>query len=192
MFRIGFIGLPGTGKSTLAKVVSSMCVEKLNKEAYLVDEFAREFLCKYGAIDSAADQFRIFYGQLEKEEKTPSNVDIMVTDSPIFLGFMYSIDVKSKNNKKDSLYISDIFEKMILLNTPPRYDVLFFLPPVWEPKEDVYRNKLHYDPEWRKDKNDFLKILIKIFPPKKLFYIDSFSLQDRIEECFEYLKMEIR
>lgn len=192
MIRIGFIGLPGTGKTTLARTIASLCYERLRKESYLVDEFARDFICNYGPIDSVADQVRIFYGQLEKEEKTPFNVDIMITDSPIFLGFMYSVELKKEDSKKDSMYLSDIFEKMLLLNTPPRYDILFFLSPVWELREDIYRNKLHYDLKWREEKNDFLKFLVKIFPPKKLFFIEDLSLKDRIESCFKYLEKEFK
>ena len=77
--------------------------DKVLETIELVSEYARAYIHKYGSIDSVYDQMRIFNKQLAEENQFPSTIDVLVTDSPIFLGFGYALELRKENNKKKEM-----------------------------------------------------------------------------------------
>lgn len=112
MLKVGFIGVPGAGKTSTARGLAALCRrnDKLSK-VELVSEYARRYITKQGPIDTITDQFRIIEKQLEWEESIAPETDLMITDSPIHLGFLYALELRKLDNPKDIMYLNDIFKK---------------------------------------------------------------------------------
>ncbi len=192
MLRVGFVGVPGSGKTSTARGLAAFCRrDERFRKVELISEYARRFITKYG-IDQLADQFKVLLKQLEWEDVVPQeDTDLLITDSPIHLGFMYVLELR-KHTQKDMMYMNDIFKKMNKLNQPQRYDVIFYLPPVIEPVEDGVRDKLHFDPSWREEANRRIINVFDLFPPKRFITIESTGLMDRVNECIDHLNNEER
>ncbi len=189
MIRIGFVGVPGAGKTTTARALAGILRQETNyKTIELVSEYARAYIHKYGSIDSVYDQMRIFNKQLAEENQFPSTIDVLVTDSPIFLGFGYALELRKENNKKDTMLINDLFKEMNKCNDPPRYDFIFHLPPVLKPVKDGIRSDLHFDDKWRAEADKKLLSIFYVFKPKNLITISAINLSDRLKEVINYLK----
>ena len=113
MLRIGYIGVPSSGKTQVARALSSLAIvsEKF-KTVDLVGEYARDYISKFGSIDSIHEQYRILEKQLEWEETKEKNPpELLITDSPIFLAFVYSMHYK-EDTIKDAAVLSNIFKKL--------------------------------------------------------------------------------
>lgn len=186
MKRIGFVGVPGSGKSAVARGIAASAYNRIGK-VELVGEYARRFITKYGAVTNVFDQYRILQKQLEWENVVPEKeTDVAITESPIHMGFLYAMEIRNPNVEKDTMYFNDIFKTMNKVNCPPRYDVIFHLPPVWEPSHDGVRPEMHFDERWRKEADSRINFIFKLFPPKHYLTLISTTLDDRIEECLNF------
>ena len=176
MLKIGFSGIPSTGKTTLARETASLL-----KADYpvieIVSEYARMYKVKYGEIETVQDQFRILDKQIEWEDEIAPKTEVLITDSPIFIGFLYALDVRNTESQKDTMWLNDLFRKMCKYNTPLRYDVIFHLPPV-EAVNDSVRNPEHLTESWRREADSLMKSLFKIFPAKNFIELGSRDLQE--------------
>lgn len=184
MIRVGFIGVPGAGKTSTARGLAATCrkIERL-KNVELISEYARRYISKYGPIENITDQYRILQKQLEWEENIPKEVNVLITDSPVHLGFLYALELRKLDDVKEAMYLNDIFKRLNKLNCPRRYDIIFHLPPVLEPIRDGVRSEQQFDSNWRKEADNKLQLIFDIFPPKKFITINSTDLDDRVNEC---------
>ena len=188
MIRIGFTGVPGAGKTSTARAVAAMCRKDTGfRNIELVSEYARRYISKYGNIETLWDQYWILQKQLDWEDTVGQEVDLIITDSPIYLGFMYCLEMK-ENSQKDTMLFNDIFTQMNTLNYPHRYDILFHLPPLLKPVDDGIRSAHHFDDKWRDKSDAVLRFVHSVFPPKKLVVIEESNIEDRIKVCLEHLK----
>lgn len=187
MIRIGFIGVPGAGKTTTSRAVAGYIrTHTRYKTIELVDEYARRFIIKYG-IDHLQDQVRIMNKQAGEEDKFPLTTDVLITDSPVFLGFGYAIQMREEGNPKHTMILNDIYKEMNKMNEVPRYDIIFHLPPTHTPVKDGVRGEEQFNPEWRTKMDTKLLSIFHIFPPRKLITIQSDSLDDRVKECMRHI-----
>lgn len=193
MLKIGVTGCPGSGKTTLTRSLAAQCrtIEKL-KNVELVNEYARRYISKHGNIDSIFEQYRILEKQLEWETSVINEkLDLMLTDSPVFLGFIYCIELP-KSNSKEIMFFNDIFKKMVKLNNPePRYDIIFHLNPTLKPVNDGVRPDEHFNEDWRQKANLMILATMEIFKPKFLKIIDCPNLEDRTEICLKTINDQI-
>ena len=190
MIRVGFTGVPGSGKTSTARALVSQLRDVDGfRQVELVQEYARRYISKHGHMESLWEQYRILSKQIEWEDSVVTNkLNIMVTDSPIFLGFIYAVDFHKKTSK-DLIVFNDVFKTLSKLNYPnARYDVIFHLPPVIAAIDDGVRAKNHLDNNWRKEADEMIRSTLKIFPPKKYIEVKSTSLSDRVDECISILK----
>jgi len=137
MIRVAFAGAPDAGKTTLAKIVSA----RLNLKGYIpayVHEFARDYITKYGVRpNTVAEQFFVFYTQCEREEEMCSqSTQIMYTDCPIMLSYIYAIDLVKDERDRDML--TYLYNKT-LTALEDRYNLIFLLHPFRETLEDDVR-----------------------------------------------------
>ena len=187
MKRIGFVGVPGSGKTSTARALSAFCRKTEFKHIELISEYARSFIANYGNV-TIANQLRVTEKQIEMEDTVPSITDLLITDSPIFLGFLYAMEYRNINNPKDVMYVNDLFNKLSTLNINNRYDVVFFLPPILAPIRDGVRPELHFNSEWRENTSNKIKFIFELFPPKKFVILDKVELLDRVKESLEHIK----
>jgi len=189
MIRVGFTGVPGSGKTSTARALVSKlrCYDEF-KRVELVQEYARRYISKHGPMYEIWEQYRILSKQKEWEDSVANDkLDILVTDSPVFLGFIYAVEF-SKKTEKDVMVYNDIFKLLTKLNFPEhRYDMIFHLPPVVEPVDDGVRVPQHLDPKWREAANRMIVTTMNIFPPKNYFEITSTSLDQRVDDCIDIL-----
>jgi nicotinamide riboside kinase len=189
MMKVGIIGVPGSGKTTLARSISSKCrsIESL-KNIELVSEYARRYISKYGEVTNISEQYRILEKQIEWEDSVCNNkLDIMITDSPVFLGFIYCCELP-KTTQKEIMFYNDIFKRMVKLNNPiPRYDIIFHLNTSLKPIDDGIRAKIQFDDAWREKANIMLLATMEIFKPKCFVEIESIDLEERTISCIKHI-----
>lgn len=121
MMKIGFIGAPGVGKTTMASGLFHE-LKACGYNAEFVDEYIRGEIKSGWYVKTVSDNIRVFIEQQDLEVKC--HCDIMVTDSPIFLPFVYGLRVfdGSEHEKRNLFTLYELF-----LNSLDNYDMLFFL-----------------------------------------------------------------
>jgi len=111
---VNIFGGPGSGKSTTAAGVFSLL--KLHKiETELITEFAKDLVWEERS-HTFKNQHYLFGKQHHRLWRIGDKVDVMVTDSPIFLSVVY----------RKELY-SDAFRKVVLEEFNAYNNINFFL-----------------------------------------------------------------
>lgn len=155
MIKIGFSGVPGSGKTCTARAVAAGCrlIPELDG-VELVDEYARSYINTYGPPETVWEQMRIFKKQLSREDKVPQSVGLLITDSPVFLGLSYALLLERPGSRKDNMVVNDLWKEMHKLQLGrPRYDMIFHLAPRLEAKADGTRLTEQLDEGWRYEMN---------------------------------------
>lgn len=124
--RINIFGGPGVGKSTMAAYIYSYF--KMNHyRIELVQEFVKSWAYE-GKTISSFDQLYLFSRQVRMEDIALRNgVDLIVTDSPIYLSACYAM--MSKFCRHESLTqlakeFDDIYPSInLLINRGNKYDI---------------------------------------------------------------------
>ena len=100
MLRVGFSGVPGSGKTSTARLVAAICRRCPGlQRVELLDEYARWSINTYGPTETVWEQVRILNKQLFREDKVPAaTTDILLTDSPVFMSFAYALDLRREGN----------------------------------------------------------------------------------------------
>lgn len=186
MIRVGITGVPGSGKTSLARGIASS--GKINS-IEVVSEYARRYISKHGQITSMWEQYRIFQKQKEWEDSVCSQVDVMITDSPIFLGLIYCFELP-KETSKDIMCFNDVFKGMTKLNARrSRYDLILHLPPVIPMKEDGVRKSEYKRECFRKKMNEQVKVVTRdVFPPILFIELEDANLENRITTAINIIK----
>jgi len=178
MIKIGFTGLPGSGKTTIVRSLAA----DLSKNNFVetVDEYARVYISRFDSSPSVSEQYLVTEKQMEKEELVKA--DILLTDSPVFLGFYYANDMATRS-EKDIYYVSELFKKIQKWHSNNPYDIVFHLEPNIQPKEDGVRPSHQFDSEWRENANIAIKAYPIIFKAKNFFVIENLDIKRTIEFC---------
>jgi hypothetical protein len=94
--------------------------------------------------------------QLKLERETPDKMDLMITDSPVFLAFVYSTLMVNfrRLDKKDIIMLDRIYDKVL---DHGGYDMVFLLPVLWQPADDGVR------PEGLRSQNGTIDLRIQSF-----------------------------
>ena len=186
MIRVGITGVPGSGKTSLARGIASS--GEINS-VEVVSEYARRYISKHGQITSMWEQYRIFQKQKEWEDSVCSQIDVMITDSPIFLGLIYCFALPKKTSK-DIMCFNDVFKGMTKLNVHrSRYDVILHLPPVIPMKEDGVRKSEYSSDAVRQSINEQIKVVNRdMFPPILFIELGDIHLEDRILTAINIIK----
>lgn len=187
MLRIGYIGIPGCGKTTTARALAASCsrIAALQR-IELISEFARHYLSKY-KIESLSDQYFITQSQIGMERNIrQQDTDIMITDSPVPLGFIYALDLRT-DSPKDTMYLNEIFRLINEEISLHPYDLIFYLPPVIRPVEDGIRDEAHLSEAWREKATQRILNAFDVFRPKKFITITSTKISDRVEESVKHI-----
>lgn len=137
MLKVAMAGAQDTGKTTVSRMLSG----KLSSKGILthyVSEYARDYLPKAGMVTSLAEQLFMTSQQIKREAETPKSMQVMVTDSPVFLGMVYSLLMTDVNrlDKKAIIMLDRVYDKVL---DHGGYDIVILLPILWEPQDDGVR-----------------------------------------------------
>ena len=135
--KIALVAGPGSGKSTSAADVFVHC-KRSGITVELIQEVAREEINKGWSIKSIAEQFIINRKQREREDIIPSEIDVMITDSPTFLTYYYAL-WNTEYPSDETLIMSELY--IDFLKDITRYDKIVFLNRVKQYVKDGTRSQ---------------------------------------------------
>ena len=87
---INFFGAPGAGKSTLSAIVFAK-LKMMGVNCELVTEFAKDKVWEKNN-EALSNQIYIFAKQYYGMSRCTGQVDVIITDSPLFLSPFYNKD----------------------------------------------------------------------------------------------------
>lgn len=128
MIKVGIAGGPGSGKSSLARQLTTELYNKRKYNAQYVTEFARDYINRallHGKfIPTIADQFLIFHNQIEREQIVLDKSDYLISDSPVFLPIIFAFNICDMSNFQQRLAYTSLYE-MFLAKYLKWYDHIF-------------------------------------------------------------------
>lgn len=125
--RIVFIGAPGCGKSTVSAELF-VALKKLGKNAELVPEWVRRDIMKHGSMTNVFEQYRYLMHNKKEEDFFPTNVEYIIQDGGILLGYFYAAVYSTKKDKKERLVLQDLYDALLDTLYSGQYDYIYFLP----------------------------------------------------------------
>jgi len=134
MIKIGLMGAPGCGKSTLAAYVFAM-LKDTGLDGELVSEYIREFINKHKRVPSITFQNVIYERQFTKEKIIPEHLDFLITDSPHILSTIYASLYIDYDDKDQIELLGDLYLKF-LRQSRDSYDLIYVLDHNHPPKMD--------------------------------------------------------
>jgi len=127
MKRIALIGAPGSGKTTLTTELFTQ-FKILGKNVYLVPEYARDHIDKYGPPTNVLEQYKLFLEQTERENLVPQNVEYAFHDTMRSLGYFYVYMYLEATEKRHLQVVQDMYKFLLEDIYLKRYDHIFYLP----------------------------------------------------------------
>lgn len=182
MIKIGFIGPPGVGKTTVAQSFAAKLRFITKQRVELIDEYARWFVSNFGEA-SVLDQYLISHRQIDKEKSICKNIDYLVTDSPAFLGEAYARYSIDWNDKKQVYFLEEIIK--ILHKNYHSYNYLFYFSHIEDDKSINDGKRVHTKKQVIKKINNLIKYLMKL---NKIHFIEIYGdLDVRVNKSLQII-----
>ena len=89
--KIGICGAPSSGKTETAKAISHLLNTQFEANSFHTLEYATSFIQKYDRHPDAFDQFMIWYAQKAREDVAANRANIVISDCPTFLAYIYML-----------------------------------------------------------------------------------------------------
>lgn len=124
--RIAILGGPRCGKTTLIQqLYVDLKVKGLNVGA--ATEYSTDYLKEKGMIETIAEQYGIYLGQLKLEQDL-EEFDYALTDYATFVPYIYGRFMlgDKKRTVKEIEILNDLYS--LALRDLPKYDHIFFVP----------------------------------------------------------------
>jgi len=137
-FKVGFIGVAGAGKSTVAQA-SQVGMGSHSCITAVCPEYAREFITKHGQPEHIAIQNSILWKQIRREDTLAQSCDILFCDSPVYLCHIYGLLMLNPLSRQQTKISRNLY-MWAVLDQLSRYDIMFYLPKQFEVIDDNVRD----------------------------------------------------
>lgn len=119
--RIGLVGAPSSGKSSLAAMLYAELLIAGVEGAYLIQEYAKEWLASGNKFESVLDQMIVSNRQIHREDQiSKTSFTHLVCDSCIWLGGIYA----NMGSPEQTPAVKEYLNTVNSFN----YDVTIFVP----------------------------------------------------------------
>lgn len=187
-YRVGFMGPPGSGKSTVSQALQ-VEMGSIDLLTAVCPEEARIFISKFGQPEHIALQSSFAFKQMRREDTLAESCDVLFCDSPVFLCGVYATLMMDKTSAQQRKICRDVM-KWAVIDQLARYDYIIYLPRQFEVVDDGVRQP-EYTSMIEKTIEGFLNLYHTQFPD----YIEVWSdksdpqdiLRDRVTKIKAYL-----
>jgi nicotinamide riboside kinase len=173
MIKIGFVGGPSAGKTSLSRLLSTQFIGKYKTE--LVSEYAREWINLHGQTTKMEHQLHFFNQQCLREKSLITDkVQYLITDSPVHLGIVYAMLYNDNPTLLDGL-LQQGFDYT--------YDYIFHLPPNKTPENDGTRQNLQLTKTWQEEFDTLVSTVFSyLYKPTKYVKITAVDKTTQLTE----------
>lgn len=134
--KIGICGAPSSGKTETAKAMSHLLNTHLHANSFHVLEYATSFIQKYDRHPTAMDQFMLWYSQRAREENAASKANIVISDCPTFLSYIYMMfHNRGKMDAQFRIHLAKLYKRV--LEDIDGYSHLIYLRPQHLVENDI-------------------------------------------------------
>lgn len=154
--KIGIMGGPSSGKTTVAKTVSMHLNNNFGANTSDVVEYATSFIQKNGRVPSFEDQTWIYIKQKERENTISDSANIVLSDCPSFLSYIYALRaLKERGADEHSDYvIKSLYKRCV--SSLNEYQRMFILETVNYIENNIRYHSLDSSKEIYKSIYDFV------------------------------------
>lgn len=124
--KIAICGAPSSGKTSTAQWITNKINTEFGGKAFCPTEYATSFIQKYDRIPNIHDQYMIWECQNTREANVLDKCDMVISDSPTFLSYVYGLLTSKDININDKhILLSKLYKRSLegLCN----YEQIFFL-----------------------------------------------------------------
>lgn len=112
--KIGICGAPSSGKTELSKSLGSILSTQFAANVSCVYEYATSFIQKYNIKPNCIDQFMIWYSQQSREQIASTKSNIIFSDSPTFLSYIYMLFNNKKHmDKRFQIHLTKLYKRIV-------------------------------------------------------------------------------
>jgi nicotinamide riboside kinase len=136
--RIGICGAPSSGKTETAKQMSFILTTQYQANAFFVPEYATSFIQKYNSSPTFYDQIWIWQGQRTREEDAAVRANVVLSDCPVFLAYIYALMLRDKPLDSNlAFHVSKLYKRVL-------YDSLRYTDLILLKLQDYVKNNVRY------------------------------------------------
>ena len=188
-FRVGLMGPPGAGKSTVCQALQ-VSMGSMDLVTAVCPEEARIFISKFGQPEHVALQTSFAFKQMRREDTLAESCDVLFCDSPVFLCGVYATLMMDKTSDQQRKICRDVM-KWAVIDQLDRYDATIYLPKQFDVVDDGVRN-----PEFGDTVGRSIEGFLDLYHTQLPNYVEIRSeltdpqeiLHDRVKQIKKYLK----